>query len=86
MGMIGMVLVIIGVIISVIGGLWFLITAFSESPVWGIGCLLIPFVSLFFLVLHFDKAGKPFGVNVIGMLIAVAGAMMSGGGSGGWQS
>jgi hypothetical protein len=34
---------------------------------------------LFFLILHWDKAGKPFLVNLVGVLLIFGGAFMSGG-------
>ncbi len=49
-----------------VGTIWFLIEAFSEGALWGLGCLLIPLVSLLFLVRHFDKAKVPFLLQVLG--------------------
>ena len=76
--MAGLGLMGIGAIIAVIAGIWFLVVAFSESVLWGLGCLLIPFVSLIFLIMHWDKAGKPFLVNVLGFALILGGSFMSG--------
>ena len=74
----GMALLVIGIIIGVVGGIWLLITAFQESVGWGVACLLLPIVSLIFVFLHWQEAKKPFLIGLAGNLIALAGAAMSG--------
>ncbi|MBI2919832.1 MAG: hypothetical protein HYY18_01970 [Planctomycetes bacterium] len=65
---------IIGLVIMLVGGIWLLIEAFKESVLWGLGCLFIPIVSLIFVILHWDKAGKPFLIQVVGaVLFAIGG-------------
>lgn len=66
-----LILLVAGIVISVIGGIWFLIVAFSESIFWGVGCLFIPLVSLIFLILHWREAAKPFIVSLIGALLTL---------------
>jgi hypothetical protein len=75
---IGTFVMFFGLIVSVIAGIWFLIAAFSENILWGLGCMFVPFVSLFFLILHWNKAGKPFLVNLVGLALLFGGAFMSG--------
>jgi len=67
---------VIGWIISVVGGIWFLGVACRQSNKRGLGCLFIPFVSLVFLIIHWRDAAKPFGVSLLGALIAVVGPML----------
>jgi hypothetical protein len=55
-----------GLIAAFVGGIWLLVVAFQESLAWGLGCLHLPFVGLFFIILHWDRAARPFGVNVGG--------------------
>ncbi len=67
------ILLVFGVILSVIGGIWFLIVAFQESVLWGLGCMFVPFVSLIFLISHWRDAAKPFGLSLLGsVIIAIA--------------
>lgn len=47
-----MILLAVGFIISVVAGIWFLVVAFKQSVLWGLGCLFVPFVSLIFLIIH----------------------------------
>lgn len=64
----GMML-ILGLILAVIGGLWLLVEAFRTSIVWGLVCLFLPIVQIGFVIAHWDRAWKPFMVNVVGSLI-----------------
>jgi len=77
MEILGMILVFIGAILWIIGGIWFLIATFCESILWGLGCLLVPFVGLIFLFAHWEVAGKPFGVSVLGVVVMVIGSLMA---------
>ena len=61
------VLVIIGFGLVIIGGLGLLIAAFRESLLWGLGCLLLSPISLFFVVIHWDNAKKPFLLQLVGI-------------------
>jgi len=60
---------ILGMIIALIGGVWLIVTAFREGLLWGLGCLLLPIVSLAFVIMHWDEAKKPFLVNLLGVLL-----------------
>jgi hypothetical protein len=71
-----MLLVVIGFGLLLIGGLWVVVNAFKESILWGLGALFVPFVSLFFIIKHWDENKLPFFVQLGGLVIYVAGAMM----------
>jgi hypothetical protein len=76
--MVGLALTVIGAIIALVGAIWFLIVAFSENVLWGLGCLCVPLVSLVFLVMHLEKAGKPFLIQVGGIVLYFLGSVVSG--------
>lgn len=78
MAVIGMLLAIAGLIVAIGGYIWFLIVAFQENILWGVGSLLLPIVGLVFLVLHFDRAGKPFLIQLAGGALAFVGGMLGG--------
>ena len=78
MGVLGMMLMAVGGIAALVGGIWFLIVAFQENILWGLGCLFIPFVALVFLIMHWDKAGKPFLIELAGAVAAIVGSIMMG--------
>jgi len=50
-----------------------LVLAFRESFIWGIGTIIVPFVSLIFVALHWGKTWKPFLVNIIGGVLIFTG-------------
>lgn len=64
---------VLGLGIMVVGNVWMLVRGFTESIAWGLGMLLLPFVGLFFLVMHWDKAKHPFLVNIVGIVIMFIG-------------
>jgi hypothetical protein len=64
-------ILILGSIVMLVGGVMFLIAAFSESVLWGLGCMFVPFVSLFFLILHWPEAKKGFFIQLAGAALVV---------------
>jgi hypothetical protein len=73
----GALIILLGIVIFVIGGLFFLVAAFRESIWWGLACLFIPIVSLFFLIVHWRVAQKPFFIQLLGFAVLVIGAIIS---------
>ncbi|MEO6171605.1 MAG: hypothetical protein ABIP02_00660 [Arenimonas sp.] len=72
-------LMILGLILAVVGGIWLLVVAFQTSILWGICTLLIPFVSLVFVVMHWQASKNPFLLQIAGgVLIGIAAAMAPG--------
>lgn len=69
-------LLIIGLLIFVIGGFMFLVAAFQESALWGLACLFVPIVQLFFLIVHWQEAKKGFGLQLVGIIIMIAVAIL----------
>ena len=76
MAVIGGILCAIGGIIMLIFGIILLIKAFQESVLWGLGYLFVPFVSLVFVIMHWDKCKSPFLKSLIGVAIYVVGIIM----------
>jgi len=74
----GIVFLVIGGLISLAGGIMFLIVTFQESVIWGLVCLFVPFAAFVFLFMHWDKAGKPFLIQLAGGAFLVVGIMMGG--------
>lgn len=59
------------------GAIWFLVESFRESVLWGLGCFFFSPVSLVFLILHWDVAKKPFGLQLLGIALCVGGAIFA---------
>ncbi len=68
-----------GSLVVLVGSILFLIAAFRESILWGLGCLFISPLSLIFLIVHWSKAKNAFFVQVIGLLLMAAGYYLGGG-------
>lgn len=78
MELLGTALLFLGLAISVVAGIWFLVVAFRQSILWGLGCLFVPFVSLIFLIVHWSEAKRPFLWSLIALIPIIAGAALSG--------
>ena len=58
--------ILLGLVILLIGSISYLIAAFRAGILWGLGCLLLPPVSLVFLFVHWQEAKKPFLTQLLG--------------------
>jgi len=71
------VLIIVGAAIAIIGGFGILIAAFRTGILWGLACFFIPGAALFFLIAHWEDAKNSFFLNIVGVLIIVAGTSIA---------
>ena len=76
---IGGILTLVASLGMLVFGIQILIKAFQQSIWWGLGYLFVPFVGLFYIIMFWDDAKKPFlyslacaPVLVIGMVLAGA--------------
>jgi len=67
----------LGLVIALVGVVWLLVITFKTSVLWGFGSLFIPIVSLVFVAMHWDETKRPFLIQVVGVVLMVAGAMMA---------
>lgn len=70
-------LILVGIAIFIIGGFWFLVAAFRESIFWGLACLFIPIVQIFFLIVHWQQARRPFFLQLLGFGMIIAGFIVN---------
>jgi len=59
----------IGYLVAFVGGIWFLIIAFTDNAVQGLLCLFVPFYSLFYLISNWDSCKTAFLVQVGGVFM-----------------
>lgn len=83
MSVIALILLVLGLAISLVAGIWLLVVAFRESVWWGLGSLLLSPVALVFVILHWQQAKKPFLINLGGLALVIVGALLSQGQSAG---
>jgi hypothetical protein len=72
-GVLHLLLPLVGATLILLGFFWIIIAAFRVHILWGIGCLIFPLVSLFFLFFHWRAAVKPFMLSVVGATLAYSG-------------
>lgn len=70
------ILIGLGLIISGVYGIILLVKAFQTSVLWGLGYLFIPFVSLIFIIVHWNVAGKPFLMSLVGVPLIIIGFLI----------
>jgi hypothetical protein len=74
----GVIAMWLGLILLFVGGLVFIIAAFRESILWGLAVLFLPFVSLIFLILHWQRAKDGFFIQIYGLLAVLLGVLALG--------
>ncbi len=73
----GRVLIIVGGIIAVIGGIRLIIAAFRTHILWGLGCLFLIPIMLFYTLLNWSAAKGPFLNNLAGIVLMIVGVSMA---------
>ena len=65
------VILSVGLILAFVGGIMILINAFKQNVLWGIGCLVVPFLMPIYAFMHWDKNKQFFGIWFSGFLCYV---------------
>lgn len=78
MVIIGYILVVLGVIVCLYWQIRFLVIAYDRGIWWFFGCLFVPFVDWVFLFLNFKASRKPFGLSMLGLIVASLGGWLAG--------
>jgi len=68
---------LIGLALLFVGVIGFVFSAFRQGILWGLGVMLLPFVSLVFLVLHWNRAKGAFFLQLWGIAFFVIAALIS---------
>lgn len=75
----------LGAILSMAGGIWLLIVAFSEDSTTGLLCLFVPFYMFYFILTEFETCKRPFFVYALGLILVVGASCAAGPGPGGYR-
>ena len=70
----------LGAILTIVGGIMFLIVVIQDDIIQVILCFLIPFYSLFYLITHFDECKHAFFIQLMGFGFLTL-SMCAGGGA-----
>jgi hypothetical protein len=71
----GVIAMWVGLVLMLVGGVLFIIAAFRESILWGLGVLLLPIVSLVFLILNWSRAKGSFFLQLYGFAFILLGVL-----------
>ncbi|MFW5879178.1 MAG: hypothetical protein ACOCVR_05085 [Myxococcota bacterium] len=61
----------LGFVISTIGFIWYLVVAFKEHVLWGLGSIFFWPVIFAFVVNYWEDSKKPFLLHVGGLLLMI---------------
>ena len=64
--------IVVAVLIAKVGGIWLLVLAFQESVGWGLACLFVPIVGLYYVATRWEKCWKVFVSFVVASLVVCA--------------
>ena len=64
---VGIALCVLGGLVTFVGAIMLLVAAFSESILWGLGSLFVPFVGLIFIFMHWDVSKRPVLIKLAGL-------------------
>ena len=78
MVVLGYMLLTVGLVACLYWQVRFLVLAYNQSLWWFFGCLFVPLVDWIFLFVNFKMARKPFGLSLLGLLVAGLGGHMAG--------
>lgn len=78
MGAVFTLVLLASIIAMVVSVIWYVIETFSESFLWGLGYLFLPFVGLLFAIFHWDRARNPFLLWIVGLIGYVVSIMVVG--------
>ena len=77
MAMISGLLIFLGVVLSIVGGIWILVLAFSESIIWGLLVLVFNPAGWVFVGMHWEDTKQPFFIQLGGILACFLGLMLA---------
>ena len=73
MKILGTVIMLIGTITVMVGLIRFIIAAFNEGALWGIGSLVFPLIALVYLIVHWIDGWRPALTAAVGYGIVILG-------------
>ena len=62
-----------GILLMLVGSVFFIIAAFRESILWGLAVMFLPIVPLIFLIVHWHRAKGPFFIQLYGIAAVLIG-------------
>jgi outer membrane biosynthesis protein TonB len=77
MSALSFVLIILGWLLSLVGGVWLLVVAAKQKKyLWMVLIIFVPFAALVYVILNWAEAKKPFFVSLAAIPLLIAGGAM----------
>lgn len=77
LGMIGATaMIVLALAMLLVGHIWGICVAFSESAICGILYWWLPFFAFYYLITRWDEMKKPFSVGVLGYILIIAAVLV----------
>ncbi len=77
MDTVGLIIACLGLLAHVAGAIWLLVCAFKRSVVWGLLFMFVPFASLVYVIVDWNRASKPFLLTIASFVVIFVGAGIS---------
>ena len=75
---VGAILLVAGIAAWFYWQVRFMVVTYRCSVWWFFGCLFVPIIDLAFLLFNFKIARKPYGLSLLGLILAGLGYWMAG--------
>jgi hypothetical protein len=72
-----MILAIVRFIMAIVGWVWVMIIAFSDSVPWGVGVFCFSPLAIVFGILHWDDANVPTILYAVGLVLSIIARVIS---------
>src|SRR4051812_25159249 len=76
MAIFALILLLLGITVLFVGMVWFTVNAFRVSVLWGICVCLFTPAWIRFAWRHWDMAGQPFLITLVGLALACGGSQL----------
>lgn len=77
MDAVGLIIACVGFMAHAACSIWLLVCAFKKSVVWGLLYMFVPFASLVYVIMDWNRASKPFLLNIASFVVMCVGAGIS---------
>jgi hypothetical protein len=75
--LVGTALVLVGLLLMILGVLGFILAAFRESLLWGLGVIFVPPLALVFLIVHWRRVKPAVIIKLWGLVLVMLGAWIA---------
>jgi hypothetical protein len=71
----GWILLVLGWILTFLGGLWIIMLGWQRNIYWGVICFLIPVIQIVYVVAHWKESKEAFFLQIVGFVLVILAAL-----------